>query len=127
MYQNPFDSKVMGSIALEGMEFFAFHGVSETEQKIGRTFVVDVHFEMDFEKAAIDENLEETADYARLYQIVKSEMKITQKLLESVARRMAWRIKNEFPTCHNLQVAISKMAPIVGGKCTLAKVSYKII
>ncbi|RZK29989.1 MAG: dihydroneopterin aldolase, partial [Hymenobacter sp.] len=33
----------MGQIALEGLEFFAFHGYYDEEQKIGNKYGVDIY------------------------------------------------------------------------------------
>ena len=35
----------MGQIALEGMEFFAFHGYYDEEQKIGNKYGIDLYIE----------------------------------------------------------------------------------
>lgn len=126
MSQNPINAITSGSIAIKEMEFYAFHGVDPTEQKIGRNFQVDISFELDFEKAAIEDKLEETADYGVLYEIAKNDMAVTERLLETVVRRIAWRVKNKYPKAKNLKVLIRKMAPIVGGKTGHAEVGYQI-
>lgn len=123
---NPFNTKTSGSILLNKMEFFAFHGVTEIEQKIGRTFFVDVSLDYDYEDAAIENDLEKTVDYGVLYQIVAQEMKLTERLLERLARRTAWKIKNAYPLAKNVRVAINKKAPIIGGKADSAEVVYTI-
>ena len=119
-------NKGKGHIEINNMEFYAFHGVDPIEQKIGRTFKVTVDFDYDFETAAIEDKLEETADYGDVYQIVKTEMQVTERLLETVCRRIAWRIKNAYLKAENISVSIKKMAPIVGGKVEFAQVSYEL-
>ena len=42
----------MGQIALEGMEFFAFHGYYDEEQKIGNKYGVDLYIETNLNAAA---------------------------------------------------------------------------
>ncbi len=116
----------MGSIELNEMKFYAHHGVDATEQKLGRDYLVSVNFDFDFEKAAIEAKLDETADYARVYEITKAEMNVPEKLLETVSRRIAWRIKNEFVKAKNIEVSIKKLAPFVGGEALFAKVTYRI-
>lgn len=116
----------MGKVAIEGMEFQAFHGVHPTENSLGRQFVVDVYVDLDLEEAAIEENLDATVDYEWVYQTAKREMRHTQKLLETTARRIGWRIKGKYPKASHVLVRISKMAPFVGGKTDRAFVEFEI-
>ncbi|MFY0673089.1 MAG: dihydroneopterin aldolase [Bacteroidia bacterium] len=119
-------NKGTGHIQMHNMEFYAFHGVDPIEQKIGRTFKVSVDFNFDFETAAIEDKLEETADYGKIYELAKLEMQVTERLLETVVRRIAWRIKNTFAGAEKIKVSIKKMAPIVGGKVEYATVGYEL-
>lgn len=119
-------NKGKGHIEMHNMEFYAFHGVDAVEQKIGRTFKVSVDFDYDFETAAIEDKLEETADYGKVYELTKIEMTVTERLLETVVRRIAWRIRNTYPKAENINVSIKKMAPIIGGKVEYARVSYQL-
>ena len=57
----------MGRITLEGLEFFAFHGYYDEEQKIGNKYGVDITVETTLEKAQTDDKLSETIDYEELY------------------------------------------------------------
>lgn len=123
---NPYNAKTSGSILLNKMEFYAFHGVSPEEQKIGRTFYVDVSIDYDFEEAAIEGDLEKTVDYARVYSLVAAEMKVTERLMETLSRRIAWKIKGDYPKATKLTVSIAKSAPIVGGKIDSTDVQYTI-
>ena len=123
---NPYNAKTSGSISLNTMEFYAFHGVSDVEQKIGRTYLVDISLNYDFESAAIEDDLAKTVDYAQLFKVVSREMKITERLMETLSRRIAWKVKNIYPKANNLHVQITKKAPIVGGKTEAAKVEYVI-
>ncbi|MDX5443432.1 MAG: dihydroneopterin aldolase, partial [Hymenobacteraceae bacterium] len=47
----------MGQIALEGMEFFAFHGFYDEEQKIGNKYGVDLYIKTDLHAAAESDDL----------------------------------------------------------------------
>jgi len=123
---NPFNAKTSGEISIEDMAFFAYHGVDEVEQKIGRDFFVSVFMNYDFETAAVNDDLEATVDYGKIYECVSNEMKLTERLLETLSRRIAWKLKNDFPAVSYLKVQVKKMAPIVGGKVQSATVSYII-
>ncbi len=64
----------MGIIALEGLEFFAYHGYHKEERKLGNKFTVDIQIEADLESAAINDSLSLTVDYVKLYAMVSTEM-----------------------------------------------------
>ncbi|MDH4460827.1 MAG: dihydroneopterin aldolase, partial [Flectobacillus sp.] len=72
----------MGIIALEGLEFFAYHGYYEEEQKIGNRYQVDIQITTDFSEAAEEDKLGGTVNYEDLYRIIASIMKDKIKLLE---------------------------------------------
>ncbi|MEI6433203.1 MAG: dihydroneopterin aldolase [Bacteroidota bacterium] len=114
----------MGKIALEGMEFFAFHGCFREEQIIGTKFIVDLHVETDTTKPEISDNLRDTVDYVALYQCVKKEMEQKSHLLEHLAKRIIDQLRFLFPTINDIELKISKINPPMGGK--MRQVSYLI-
>ena len=107
----------MGWIALEGLEFFAYHGFYDEEQKIGNRYEVDIRVETDFDQASEDDLLEHTVDYGQLYKIVKEEMQEPTKLLERLAGRIANRVLEEIAPVIQVDVALSKHNPPLGGLC----------
>jgi dihydroneopterin aldolase len=106
----------MGLIAIEGMEFFAYHGCFNEEQLIGTRFIVDVHLETDTREAETGDDLHKTVDYQAVYGYVKEEMEVSSKLLEHVGRRILNRIVKELPRVTNCRVKVAKLNPPVGGK-----------
>ena len=56
----------MGTILLEGMEFFSFHGCFKEEQIIGTRFIVDLVVDVDTMVAEQSDSLHDTADYVGL-------------------------------------------------------------
>jgi dihydroneopterin aldolase len=113
----------MGTILLEGMEFFAFHGCFKEEQIIGTRFIVDLEVDADTRTAEKTDHLKDTLDYVRLYQCVKREMDSKSSLLEYVAGRINEAIKNDFSQIEGIRLKISKLNPPVGGK--MAQVCYR--
>ena len=114
----------MGVIKLKGLKFHAFHGVYEEEQLNGNTFIVDVSIDTDISKSAESDELEDTVDYVKVYESVKSEMEIPSKLLEHVANR----INNSLLTFINnsiIETTIYKMNPPLGGECSYSSVTLK--
>ena len=106
-----------GIIELEGMEFHAFHGCLEKERVEGNTFVVDFHAEMEMKKAVKSDDLKETIDYGRIYDIVAEQMAIPSNLLENVAGRIVDAIRKEFKEILFLKIRVSKKNPPVNGPC----------
>jgi len=106
----------MSIISIEGMEFFAYHGCFKEEQVIGTKFNVDLFLTVDTLKAEESDNLHDTVNYQEVFQLVKSEMQVTSKLLEHVGRRILERIKITFPQVEKATLKIRKLNPPLGGK-----------
>ena len=66
----------MSNIILENMEFHAFHGCLEHEQKLGNTFYVTIKMEFDTSKAGLSDELVQTVNYQYVYDVVKAQMDI---------------------------------------------------
>ena len=106
----------MSKITIENMEFYAYHGHFEEEQKIGTWFSLDLTMDVDTSKAELSDELEDTVDYSAVYQVVKEQMMIPSKLLEHVGRRILDAVKERFPDVADAQLKIRKMNPPLGGK-----------
>ena len=70
------------------MKFYAYHGVALQETRVGNTFVVNLVLTAPLEKAVADDTLEDTINYAVVYEVVKREMAIPSKLIEHAAGRI---------------------------------------
>lgn len=112
-----------GRVALEGLEFHAFHGVYPHERESGNWFEIDIAVDTDFSVAAGQDELTGTVNYEALFRIVKQEMEIPSKLLETVAGKIADNVLNSFPQVESVELKISKINPPIGGKCRKASVS----
>lgn len=106
----------MGTISIEGMEFFAYHGHFKEEQIIGTRFTVDLFMETDTREAEETDTLAKTVNYQAVYGLVANEMAVKSHLLENVARRILDHLVREFPQIKASRIKISKMNPPVGGK-----------
>lgn len=105
----------MAQITLEGMEFYAYHGVYPEEQKIGTNYVVDVFIDAQVARAAVSDDLKETINYETIYLICESVMRHPSKLIETVAERIALGIKNNWGFIREMKVRVRKMNPPLGG------------
>ena len=111
-----------GKVALEGLEFHAYHGVYPHERSSGNKFEVDVVVDTAFQESAFHDDLSGTINYEELYAIVKAEMEKPSKLLETVANSIAGHILSAFPSAKSVEVKISKLNPPIGGVCKKSSV-----
>jgi len=111
------------TISLENIEFFAYHGFYEEEQKIGNKYSVDITITADLSTASQNDKLADTVNYEHLYKIAAEEMKKPTRLLEHIAKRIIDSIFQHFPKVQKAEVAVSKYNPPIGGVCTKAKVA----
>ena len=113
----------LGAIELLGMEFHAYHGCLEKEKKEGNTFIVDFLGHTNIKKAAKSDSLENTRDYAKIYEIISREMAKPSNLLEAVAGRIVDSLAREVGFFTFLQVRIAKKNPPVNGVCAWSRVT----
>ena len=111
-----------GKVALEGLEFHAYHGVYPHERSSGNKFEVDINVETEFQDTAFQDDLSGTINYENLYSLVKNEMEKPSKLLETVGHAIAEKILQSFDSAINVEVKISKFNPPIGGVCRKASV-----
>ncbi len=116
----------MSTISIEGMEFFAYHGCFAEEQIIGTKFKIDLFLEVNTSKAEISDDLHDTVNYQTVYELIKAEMKIKSKLLESVGKRILDKIKLTFPEVEKSKIKIRKLNPPLGGKMEFVSIELKM-
>jgi dihydroneopterin aldolase len=114
----------MGIIKVENIRVFAYHGCLKEETKIGSDYRVDLKVEADLQTSAKTDELSDTVDYVFLNRIIKEEMDMASKLLETVCRRILDRIFNEDKSVIKATVWVSKLNPPIGGD--VAKVTIKM-
>jgi len=112
-------------VSLEGVRFFAYHGFYPEEQKTGNEFLIDIETVVTVQENLSDE-LSDTVNYEKLYEIVSNEMKTPRKLLETVAQRILKTIRAEFPQLETVRVCIRKLNLPVKGEVrnSLVELSY---
>lgn len=113
----------MGSIKLKNIRVFAYHGCLVEEGKIGSDYRVDLKIKGDLSNSAKSDELKDTIDYVHLNHIVKEEMAIRSKLLETVAERIINRVLEEIQLVQQVKVAVSKINPPIGGNVAMVTVS----
>ena len=101
-------------IYLDDMYFYAYHGVMEQERLVGGEYSVSLAVEADLTEAVRTDDVADTINYAALYEIVKSEMAVSSKLLEHVAGRIGRRAMETFERITTLTVRVTKLNPPMG-------------
>ncbi len=115
----------MGTITLEGLEFFAYHGFFDEEQRIGNKYSVDITVTADLSEAARRDRLSATVDYGELYKITLGVMQRKARLLEHIALSIIEDIRGRYPDLNLIEVSVSKFNPPIGGVCHRAKITMK--
>ena len=107
------DKLIQDKIVLQGLEFHAFHGVFEEEQRLGARFVIDVELYLDLPG---EDDLEQSVDYAAVYALIQSH--VTQKrydLIEVLANKLATDLLAAQPKLDGVLVRVHKPhAPLPG-------------
>ncbi|NJM79398.1 MAG: dihydroneopterin aldolase, partial [Flavobacterium sp.] len=105
----------MGTIILQNIRTYSYHGCLIEEGKIGSEYKVDLEIKTNLKKSAKTDELHDTVDYVDLNRIVVEEMAIRSKLLEHVAKRIMDRIFRELPMVTKVKIGVSKLNPPIGG------------
>ena len=116
------EGKMKTSLKLNDMRFFAYHGVLPQETKVGNYYIVNIHIDADLSSACKSDNVDDTINYAVIYNLVKSEMEKPSKLLEHVAMRILSSIKKSFPHILSIEVRLAKNNPPIRGEVKSAEV-----
>lgn len=116
----------MDILELEGMEFWARHGCLGREKAVEQLFTVDFRAELDMRTAAGSDNLEDTVDYGRIYDIAAEVMNGPHAhLLEHLAGKIVKGIAAEFPRLQSFSVRVSKRRPPVNGVAAWSRVTVQ--
>lgn len=94
-------------ISLTNLTFLGFHGLYEAEKKIGNTFMVDVIIDFTPTVEIVDQ-LDQTIDYVKVYDTVKSIMSIPTPLLETLVGKIADQILLDHLIADKVNVKITK-------------------
>ncbi|MBV7269128.1 dihydroneopterin aldolase [Winogradskyella luteola] len=114
----------MGIIKVENIRVFAHHGCLKEETIIGSDYRVDVVVKANLRNSSKSDELSDTVDYVFLNKVVREEMAMPSKLLETVAQRILNRFFNEDKLISKASVSVSKINPPIGGD--VEKVTIKL-
>lgn len=117
----------LGTIKIKNIRVYSYHGCLIEEGKIGSDYRVDLSVKANLKKSAKTDHLVDTVDYVHLNKIVKQEMALRAKLLETVADRILDRILREIPLAEKAKVKVSKLNPPIGGNVEMVTIEMERI
>lgn len=101
----------MTRIFVEGIEFYAFHGVPDEEQVVGHRYVVDISLSVR-ETASETDLVGDTVDYGAVAQlVVKTGTENQVRTVERLARTMGEAILSKFARVDEVEVRLAKRLP----------------
>lgn len=113
----------MFTIHLNNLSFFAYHGLHEEEKILGNFF--EVNLALSFTSDDRIDSLEQTINYASVYETIKQRMTIPTTLLESLAQDIAHQVHALDRRIISINVSIEKKNPPITGIQGSVSVSYK--
>ena len=124
--RSPSPSTSIGTVRLINAVFYGHHVVMQEEHRIGGRYEVDVSVDLDFEEAAVHDDLNRTVNYEKIYAFVKQ--LVTENnfyLIEKLAYRIAHKVVEFYPGIESVEVTVRKPNPPVGGPCDRAEAVYR--
>lgn len=106
------------------MEFRAYHGCYDLEQKVGNRFVVNLQIATWQDDIAADD-VRQAVNYLTVYELVKEQMALTQCTIEAVALNIIRTLRTHFAQIERVECEVAKLAPPLGGK--IGRVSVVLI
>jgi dihydroneopterin aldolase len=96
-------------ILLEGLRFYAHHGVNREERTRGQRFTIDVVLAVDLRPAGQSDDLADTVSYSAVYKVVRGIVEgEPRKLIEAVAEEIAAAILTGFPSVEHVTITVRK-------------------
>ncbi|OFI05860.1 bifunctional folate synthesis protein [Clostridium acetireducens DSM 10703] len=104
----------MDKIYIEDLEVYGYHGVNKEEKSMGQKFLISVEIFTNLRKAALEDNIESTINYAELcYEIEEEFKKEKYDLIEKAAEKLANYILLKYSSVERIKLNIKKpWAPI---------------
>jgi dihydroneopterin aldolase len=113
---------VTDRIVLSRMRFDGRHGVTTAERARPQPFEIDVELVTDLQAAGIEDDLGQTVDYSRVFEICRDLVESTTfRLLEAIAEGIAHEVLVAMPV-DEVGVRVRKMQPPLDGQLDYAGV-----
>lgn len=113
------------TIHLQDMEFRANHGCYDLEQMVGNRFEVELVITAHLGEVAERDAVELAVNYLTVYEVVREQMRVTQRTIERVAQNIIVAVKEHFPQIVEVECTVAKLAPPLGGKVGRVSVTLR--
>src|SRR5262245_56796742 len=100
----------MDALRLLGLKLSAHVGTTAEERRRGALLEIDFELFFPFSPAAAKDELKQTADYSRVYEVILKEMEKEYRLLETAAFRLAQKLGREFSVKKTV-IRVRKLSP----------------
>jgi dihydroneopterin aldolase len=116
---------VSDRIVLHNIQLQGRHGYYDHELETPQPFEVDIELLLNLQPAGIDDDLEKSVDYARVYDVVRQIVESTSyRLLEALAEAISHELLAGFPI-DEVGVRLRKPAVRLGGPLDYAGVEIR--
>lgn len=99
----------MMEIRLSALRCHAHHGVHDSERRMGQEFRADIT--LSYPAEGMVSEIGQTIDYTVVYAMFRQAMAEPEALLETVAMKLANRIRDAFPQLSEINISIEKTSP----------------
>ena len=114
-------------ILLQGLQYHAFIGVGEQEQVVGNDYVLDLRLGYPFATAMESDAVDDTLNYADVFNVVSEVMKQPSKLLEAAAGKIVKELCARYKRLESIDLKLVKRNPPMGADCDSAGVELHLI
>jgi len=111
------------TVKVENLKIYSFHGCMKEEEIIGSDYVVNARAVCQLQRETFNDDIAQTVDYVDIARIIKREMAIRSKLLESVVRRILSSCLEEIIVLEEITVSVSKINPPINADVESVTVS----
>lgn len=111
------------TIELKRLHFYAYHGLYAEEKKTGNEFEVNLSVSYEPISGTVTD-ISDTVNYAKLYELVKTEMQKPRHLLETFVMETTEIIHLSFPQVKRIAISISKLHVPIAKFTGIASVSF---
>lgn len=114
-----------GSILIEKLDIYGYHGVFSEEERLGQRFTLDIMLATDLRASATSDELADTVDYGKVVAVVTQAFTARRyNLLEAAARAVALAVLEACPPVGRVEITLRKPAPPI--PATLAAVGVRL-
>jgi dihydroneopterin aldolase len=103
-------------VFLRGMEFEGRHGVSDEERADPQVIELDIDLDLDLRPAGTTDDLDKTANYARVFEICRAQVEEhSYRLLEALGEQIAANVLAAFAAVERVTVTVRKPGVPIDG------------